>query len=119
MTAWLADECLPLPIVAMLRGRGEDVRYAAESDHRSDDEALLAIAQAEGRIIVTEDFDFGELLVRRRQPVPGCIVVFMPDASAGERAARVAEVIARDGFDPAGRLTILTRRRIRQRALGE
>lgn len=118
MADWLADECLPEPIVAMLRANGDDVRYAAEGDHRASDEALIEIAQAERRIIITEDFDFGELLVRRRLSAPGCIVVFMPEADALERAERVADVVSRKDFDARGRLTILTRRRIRQRDLG-
>ena len=69
--AILADECLPRIVVARLRDLGFDVRYAAETDAQASDVDLLGIAHAETRIIVTEDFDFGELLIRRGLRAPG------------------------------------------------
>ena len=74
---FLADECCPKAVVDRLRQEGHDVVYAAETHHRSTDEELLAIANAEDRIILTEDFDFGDLLVRDKLPSTGAIVLFM------------------------------------------
>jgi hypothetical protein len=46
MQKWLADECLPEPIVAMLRARGDDVRRAAENIRKRQRMKRLALAAA-------------------------------------------------------------------------
>ena len=56
----------------MLIESGHDVLSAAERDPRATDEALLALAYEEQRVLVTEDKDFGELVFVRRLPHP-CI----------------------------------------------
>lgn len=114
---FLADECCPLAVVARLRAAGHDVRYAAESDHRADDLALLAVAEAENRIIVTEDFDFGDLLIRDQHQAPGVIILFLPHLSPDERAERLARVLSFRSFSPQRALTIVEATRVRQRML--
>lgn len=101
----------------MLRARGPDVRYAAETDQRAADSDLLLLAVEEQRIVVTEDFDFGELLIRDRLKGLGAIILFLPDADSAERAARLAKVLDTPGFVGAGFVTVVTSRRFRQRAL--
>jgi predicted nuclease of predicted toxin-antitoxin system len=110
---FLVDECCPAAIVEMLRSGGHDVRYAAETDRRSTDEQILAIANAENRIVVTEDFDFGDLLIRDRQPAPGAIVLFLPRMTPAERASRLANVLAAEDFSSAAAFTIIEARRVR------
>jgi hypothetical protein len=46
MQKWLAEECLPEPIVAMLRARGDDVRHAAENIRKRQRMKRLALAAA-------------------------------------------------------------------------
>lgn len=114
---FLADECCPKAVVDQLRADGHDVRYAAETDHRAPDSGLLAIANAEDRIVVTEDFDFGDLLIRDRLTARGAIILFLPKLGPEERAARLTAVLGDVAFDPHGALTIVEARRVRQRAL--
>jgi predicted nuclease of predicted toxin-antitoxin system len=64
MIRCVVDECCPRAVAEQLRAAGADVRYAAETDIRASDLQLLQIAQGEDRIIITEDFDFGDLLIR-------------------------------------------------------
>ena len=45
-----------------LSALGHDVRSAAGELARASDEVLLALAYEEGRVLVTEDKDFGELI---------------------------------------------------------
>ena len=49
------DECLDRYVVAGLRHRGHDVTWAREGHRGEDDDVLLAMATADGRIVVTED----------------------------------------------------------------
>ena len=52
---------------------GHNVLSAVEIDPALDDETLLAIANAERRIMLTEDKDFGELIYARGHPHRGVI----------------------------------------------
>ena len=52
---------------------GHDVLSAREGYSRATDEAPLAVAYKERRVLITEDKDFGELVFLRRLPHP-CIV---------------------------------------------
>src|SRR5262249_8982256 len=65
-----ADECCDEVLVAGLRSDGHDVSYAMESSPGADDRTVLQHAHAEQRILLTEDKDFGELVVRLGLPAP-------------------------------------------------
>lgn len=56
-----ADENFPSTVIADLRERGHDVLSAREIQPAGSDAQLLRRAQAEKRIVVTFDLDFGEL----------------------------------------------------------
>ena len=74
-----------------LHGRGHDVVSALDVDPRAADEALLALAVEEQRILVTADKDFGELVFVRRRPHP-CIVRFV-DMRVAERVTAMRELL--------------------------
>jgi predicted nuclease of predicted toxin-antitoxin system len=67
---FLADENFPLDSVRLLRSRGHDALAAAESLSGSRDEQILALAARDGRVLLTFDRDYGELIYRRGLPVP-------------------------------------------------
>lgn len=100
-----------------MRRFGLDVHYAAETDAQSLDTDLLAMANAEERLIVTEDFDFGDLLFRDRLPAVGAIIVFLPELVPDARADRLTSILQSPGLAFTGKLTIIEQRRVRQRAL--
>ena len=54
----------------MLTDLGHDVLSGLDGDPRATDEALLALANQEERVLITEDKDFGELVSVRRLPHP-------------------------------------------------
>ena len=60
----LADENVPGPVVRALREAGRDVLWAKQTMPGARDREVLARAQAELRLVVTYDKDFGELAVR-------------------------------------------------------
>lgn len=71
----LADENIHSDMVLWLRGRGEDVEYVAEAHASASDQRLLERAQAEQRVLITDDRDFGELVYHRRLNSHGVILV--------------------------------------------
>jgi len=57
------------------------------------DRALLELAEAESRILVTIDTDFGELIYLERVPHAG--LIRLPDVPEEQRIALLGEVIER------------------------
>jgi predicted nuclease of predicted toxin-antitoxin system len=64
----LANENMAGSVVLALRDRGHDVLAAKESMRGEEDATILARAQAESRLVVTQDKDFGELAFRSGLP---------------------------------------------------
>jgi predicted nuclease of predicted toxin-antitoxin system len=71
-----ANENLPGDCVAALRQRGHNVLWIRESARGSTDDAVLSRAQAEARLLITFDKDFGELVFRRGKAASRGIVLF-------------------------------------------
>jgi predicted nuclease of predicted toxin-antitoxin system len=64
---WLADECVAAPLVDGLRRQGHDVLYVAECAAGLTDTDVVELARLEGRLLLTEDKDFGDLRARPRR----------------------------------------------------
>jgi predicted nuclease of predicted toxin-antitoxin system len=113
----LADENVPRPIVAWLRGEGLDVLYAAESRAQTSDEDLLTEAEAQGYVVLTEDKDFGSLVFRDRRNTHGVILLRMEDKPAADRLARLQAVWAAVESNSPGHFIVITEKRLRMRPL--
>ncbi len=71
----LADEGVDKPIVDLLRNNGFNVVYILETNPGIDDEFILAKANAEERLLLTQDKDFGELVFRLKKTHYGVILI--------------------------------------------
>ena len=99
---------------ALLADLGHDVLPAREAAPRATDNALLALANAEERVLVTEDKDFGELVFVHRLPHP-CIIRFV-DMRVSEKVAAMSELLEQHGDAMhEGALIVVTRSRMRIR----
>ena len=79
------------------------------------DRAVLSIAQAEGRILITNDRDFGELVFRLRQPHQGVILLRLGDyAPLTLITQRVTDVLSRHA-DKLNQFLVVTPRAVRVR----
>lgn len=112
---YLADENLHGDIVAWLRGRGHDVVYAAESFSAESDEELLSRARAEGRTVITNDKDFGELIFHRRLAPAGVILIRLYAPIIADRIARLDVAWRRVETQSSGSFIVVTQRKIRVR----
>ena len=98
----------------MLTDLGHDVLSAREIDPRATDEALLALANRERRVLVTEDKDFGELVFVRRMKHP-CVVRFV-GMRVAEQVTAMRELIEHHAEAMRMRaLIVVTQRRVRIR----
>ncbi len=87
---FLADSNIVAQAVHAMRAAGHDVVYLGERPADPGDQALLAEAVAERRIILTKDHDIGVLVHRDRQP--RCGVLLLDDL--GDAAAESGLILA-------------------------
>ena len=81
---FVADESCDFAVVRALRSAGHDVVAIAEVSPRIRNEEVLKLARDDGRVLVTEDRDFGELLYGEGLRNSGVILFRFP---ANARAA--------------------------------
>ena len=106
----LANENFPAPSVRYLRERGHDVRFVAEDSPGESDAANLRAAHEEGRVILTFDRDYGELVFRHRMPAPAGVVFLRFDPDYPLHAGEVVNALFRDaGVTFAGYFTVVDR----------
>lgn len=113
----LANENFPGPLITTLRGRGHDVVAVKEVMRGADDRAVLQKAQAETRILVTFDKDFGELAFRFGLPAQGGVILFRLSGSKPELDNARALAAMESRADWAGHFAVVTDDRIRMRPL--
>jgi predicted nuclease of predicted toxin-antitoxin system len=110
---FLADQNLERRVVLALRAQGHDVTVGVVDYPGSlPDPDVLALARREGRILLTNDPDFGELIARWRRPHAGVILFRMKAATAQLKIDRLA-VVLRDYTEHLGQLIVVTEHRIR------
>ena len=103
--------------VAELRSRGHDVVAVKETLRGSSDTAILAQAQLEKRLVITQDKDFGELAFRQFLPAECGIILFRLSGDSPEAdIQRIVEVIE-SRTDWQGQFAVATDDRIRLRPL--
>ena len=101
----------------MLRAGGHSVTYAAEESPRTEDADLLAQAMLEGRVLITLDTDFGDLVYLVGRPASCGIVLFrIARVPAAERPAFIVNVLTAR-TDWHGHFSVVDERNIRSRSL--
>ena len=117
---FLIDQNRSPRLAELLREHGHDAVHTLELGlERAEDEELLALAAAEGRVIVSGDTDFGTLLALRNLRSPSVILF----RSRNTLTAEDHVAIIRDHLDDlgsdldAGAVVVVTDDRIRVRLL--
>lgn len=89
----LADTNIWHQAVAHLRTAGHDVIWAGDWQPDPGDQAILAAAYEQQRIVVTLDKDFGDLAVQQRLPHAG--IIRLVNFSVQKQAAVTLEILDR------------------------
>ena len=93
----LLDSCVWGKAADKLRAAGHDVDWSGSWPKDPGDDAILARAHAEERILVTLDKDFGELAIVHGHPHFG--ILRLVNFSARQQAAACLAVLAAPGAD--------------------
>ena len=114
---FLANENFPLDAVIVLRQAGHNVAWIRTDSPGITDEAVLARAIVENRVLLTFDKDFGELAIRRGLPATCGIILFRTTATSGPEAARKVSAVIASRTDWPGHFAVADDQRIRMRLL--
>jgi predicted nuclease of predicted toxin-antitoxin system len=113
----LADECCDALLGEGLRRDGHDVLYVKEIGPGAADDTVLQMAADQQRVLLTEDKDFGELVVRLKLPAHGIVLLRINPADSAAKLARLRHLLQHHGQRLSGSFVVLSEKRARFRSL--
>lgn len=113
----LANENFPGLAITALRLRGHDVLWIREDSPGISDRTVLSRATAEGRILITFDKDFGELVFRLGLNAPSEIILFRIPPNSPSFVAQTAITVLESRTDWAGHFSVVDENRVRMKRL--
>jgi predicted nuclease of predicted toxin-antitoxin system len=113
----LADENVSRLVVELLRAAGYDVASVRETRPGASDKDVLDEADSSDRVLLTEDRDFGELVVRQRLKVRGIILLELDRLPIAAEAELVAQIVRTHASKLTGNLLVVEPARVRMRPL--
>ena len=111
----VADECCDALLIRALRDDGHDVLYIKEIAPGSDDMTVLQFSASQARILLTEDKDFGELVVRLRLPAYGVILLRVHPANTNLKSERLRQLFLNHAHRLAGSFVVVDEKKSRFR----
>lgn len=104
---FLVDRCAGRRLAEWLRSQGHDVAEGRERGPDPGDRVVLQWAAAEGRVLITMDKDFGELLFFRGASHAG--LIRLPDMPVPARIAVLERLLQDHASDIEGGAVITVR----------
>jgi predicted nuclease of predicted toxin-antitoxin system len=112
---FLVDESAGKRLSDLLVQSGQDSVFVGDVMAGATDEDVLARAEKESRILITDDKDFGELVFRLNRPVSGVILLRGVEASPSRRFELLSKLLRKRNLE--GSFVSIRKDRIRVRKL--
>jgi predicted nuclease of predicted toxin-antitoxin system len=113
----LLDENISRHIEARLLLDGHRLSLARDLVPGRPDTDVLALAQRLGALVLTEDTDFGDLVLRQHLPSAGVILLRLSGLARALQPDYVAHLLTAHAAAFSGAFTVITPTGIRHRAL--
>jgi predicted nuclease of predicted toxin-antitoxin system len=110
---FLADESCDFAVVRALRTSEHDVVAVSDIAPRADDTDVIDIAVREGRILLTEDKDFGQLVYAHGLESIGVIFLRFPSHARRQIARDLVKMVKRESEKVIGSFIVIQPGRIR------
>jgi len=92
---FLADMNMSMSTVQYLRRNGHDAIHLREQGlERASDTIVLQKAREEGRIVLTFDLDFGDLMANSKEELPSVIIFRLHDETPQAVLPRLKEILS-------------------------
>lgn len=109
----LADESCDFAVVRALRAAGHDVMAIAEVSPRAEDDTVIELAVSQGRVLLTEDKDFGQMVYARGRATGGVVFLRYGGRARAALVRTVVELVRRRGERLVGRFVVVHPGRVR------
>ncbi len=93
MIKLLADENIPIKAIDSLKKKGIDIISVTKFSLGLSDRAMLELAKRKGRVIITFDKDFGELMFKEKIKTKGLILLRFIPKSPQQIAKRIEHIL--------------------------
>ena len=110
---FLADESCDFAVVRALRGGGHDVVAVAEVARGARDPEVVTLARNGGRILLTEDKDFGWYVYAAGEGGVGVVLIRFPSGSRRVLGSAVLEAVHSAGDRLSRSFTVIEPGRLR------
>ncbi len=114
---FIVDESTGIKVVEALRQEGYNALSITEHSPGISDVKIIQFAFDEGRIIITNDKDFGELIYRKQMPAIGVILLRLKDERPANKMRIILEVLRKYNRQLHGNFIVATENIIRIRSL--
>jgi predicted nuclease of predicted toxin-antitoxin system len=116
---FLADVGISRSTAEALRQRGHSALHLREEGlHRLPDHEILELAQREGRVVLTFDLDFGDLLAAGAHTLPSVVIFRLQNQTPSSVTPKLLDLIReRKAELEAGAVVIIEEGRYRLRRL--
>ena len=114
---FLADENVEWPIVFQMRHRGYDVSAVREVMPGAEDDDILREAVKEGRILITNDNDFGFMVFHQKMDAVGVILMRFTEESFDKKLGVLEYLLKHHAGKLAGHFTVISENQIKIRPL--
>lgn len=112
----LTDENIGLAVVRFLRSLDHDTISVIEEFPKADDIHVLEKAMQDGRIIITSDTDFGELIYRRKLPHKGVVLLRLDDETNENKIKILSNLLRSFRTKLRNNFTVATETKVRIRS---
>lgn len=104
---FLADESLDFAAVRALRAVGHNVLAVQEVIRGASDREVIALAAEEGRVLLTEDKDFGWLVFASAGNSAGVVLVRWPASARSRLGQDMVRLVEQHGHSLANTFVVL------------
>jgi predicted nuclease of predicted toxin-antitoxin system len=114
---FVSDENVDRRILERIRQDGHEVVSISDTSPRAIDAIVLDFAHRQGAVLVTEDKDFGDLVMWQRQLTSGVVLVRLSGLSPEAKAETVSVAIREHESEIPGSFTVISPGNVRIRRL--
>lgn len=110
---FLADVNIEKPIIDFFKNNEWDVKWVSDFSPKMDDEALIKLAKAEKRILLTNDKDFGELVFLQKKLSHGIILLRVKGQETDLKVKLIKRVMKEYSEKLSGHFVVVTKEKFR------
>jgi len=110
---FLVDECTGPAVARWLHREGYDVLSVYDEHRGLDDGAVLQLALAQSRVLITNDKDFGRKVFREKRPHKGVVLLRLDDERAPNKIRVVRRFLQENAHRVEGAFVSVSERHVR------